>query len=65
MSKLILGRLIETVTRIELLKTRVGELTLKKPQFLEMPFQTKIFDRYSRVEKALVRCRLQDCQGAG
>jgi putative transposase len=34
------------------LKTRVGELTLKKPQFREMPFQTKIFDRYSRVEKA-------------
>ena len=36
------------------LKTRVGELTLKKPQFREMPFQTKIFDRYSRVEKALI-----------
>jgi transposase-like protein len=32
----------------------VGELTLKKPQFREMPFQTKIFDRYSRVEKALI-----------
>jgi putative transposase len=33
------------------LKTPVGELTLRKPQFREMPFQTKIFDRYSRVEK--------------
>ena len=32
------------------LKTRVGELTLKKPQFREIPFQTKVFDRYSRVE---------------
>jgi transposase-like protein len=36
------------------LKTRVGELRLKKPQFREIPFQTKVFDRYSRVEKALV-----------
>ena len=36
------------------LKTRVGELRLKKPQFREIPFETKIFDRYSRVEKALI-----------
>ena len=36
------------------LKTRVGELKLKKPQFREMPFETKVFDRYSRVEKALI-----------
>ena len=36
------------------LKTRVGELRLKKPQFREMPFETKVFDRYSRVEKALI-----------
>lgn len=36
------------------LKTRVGELRLKKPQFREIPFQTKVFDRYSRVEKALI-----------
>lgn len=36
------------------LKTRVGELKLKKPQFREIPFQTKVFDRYSRVEKALI-----------
>lgn len=36
------------------LKTRVGELNLKKPQFREMPFQTKVFERYSRVEKALI-----------
>lgn len=36
------------------LKTRVGELKLRKPQFREVPFQTKVFDRYSRVEKALI-----------
>jgi putative transposase len=36
------------------LKTRVGELQLKKPQFREIPFETKVFDRYSRVEKALI-----------
>jgi putative transposase len=36
------------------LKTRVGELRLKKPQFREISFETKVFDRYSRVEKALV-----------
>ncbi len=36
------------------LKTRVGELQLRKPQFREIPFETKIFDKYSRVEKALI-----------
>jgi putative transposase len=36
------------------LKTRAGELRLKKPQFREIPFETKVFDRYSRVEKALI-----------
>jgi putative transposase len=36
------------------LKTRVGELKLKKPQFREIPFQTTVFDRYSRIEKALI-----------
>jgi putative transposase len=36
------------------LKTRVGELRLKKPQFREIPFETKVFNRYSRVEKALI-----------
>jgi putative transposase len=36
------------------LKTRVGELQLKKPQFREIPFETKVFDKYSRVEKALI-----------
>jgi transposase-like protein len=36
------------------LKTRVGELKLKKPQLREISFETKVFDRYSRVEKALL-----------
>jgi len=36
------------------LKTRIGELRLKKPQFREISFETKVFDRYSRVEKALI-----------
>ncbi len=36
------------------LKTRVGELRLRKPQFREIPFETKVFDRFSRVEKALI-----------
>jgi transposase-like protein len=36
------------------LKTRVGELTLKKPQFRDIPFETQVFDRYARVERALM-----------
>jgi transposase-like protein len=41
------------------LKTRVGELTLKKPQFREIPFQTKVFDKYSRVERALINAIIE------
>jgi putative transposase len=41
------------------LKTRVGELRLRKPQFREIPFETKVFDRFSRVEKALVNAVLE------
>jgi transposase-like protein len=41
------------------LKTRVGELRLKKPQFREIPFQTKVFDRYSRVERALINAIIE------
>ncbi len=41
------------------LKTRVGELRLKKPQFREIPFETKVFDRYSRVEKALINAIIE------
>jgi putative transposase len=36
------------------LKTRVGEINLKKPQFREFGFETQIFGKYSRVEKALI-----------
>ena len=41
-------------TRPRSLKTRVGEITLDKPQFREYPFETKVFERYSRVEQALL-----------
>jgi len=35
------------------LKTRVGELILKKPQFRGQSFKSCIIDKYSRVELAL------------
>jgi len=41
------------------LKTRVGEINLKKPQFREYPFETEVFDRYSRVEKALINAVIE------
>jgi transposase-like protein len=41
------------------LKTRVGEIRLKKPQFREISFETKVFDKYSRVEKALINAVLE------
>jgi transposase-like protein len=41
-------------TRKRSLKTRFGELTLDKPQLREIPFETKVFERYSRVEQALL-----------
>lgn len=41
------------------LKTRVGELKLKKAQFRGIPFQTKVFDRYSRVESALINAIIE------
>ena len=41
------------------LKTRVGEINLKKPQFREYPFETAVFDRYSRVEKALINAVIE------
>jgi transposase-like protein len=36
------------------LKTRYGETILRKPQFRELPFETEVFGRYVRIEKALV-----------
>lgn len=35
------------------LKTRVGELILKKPQFRDRSFKSCVFDKYSRAELAL------------
>ena len=33
------------------LKTRVADLTLKKPQFLEISFERKVFDIYIRARR--------------
>ena len=41
------------------LKTRYGEITILKPQLREFPFETKIFERYSRTEKALVKAIIE------
>jgi len=41
-------------TRQRTLKTRVGEITLNKPQFREFPFESSVFERYCRVEQALL-----------
>ncbi|SIM61696.1 IS256 family transposase [Cuniculiplasma divulgatum] len=40
-------------TRKRKLNTTDGTVELDKPQIREFPFETKVFDRYSRVEKAL------------
>ena len=40
-------------SRKRTLKTSDGKLELKKPQIREFPFETKVFERYSRVEKKL------------
>jgi len=36
------------------LNTRLGRMSLKKPQIREFPFRTGIFDNYKRSEKALI-----------
>jgi len=41
-------------TRQRTLKTRVGEIILNKPQFREFPFESSVFERYCRVEQALL-----------
>lgn len=41
------------------LKTRFGDLMLQKPQLREIPFETKVFERYSRTEKALVNAIIE------
>jgi putative transposase len=40
-------------SRTRTLKTTDGKLELKKPQIREFPFETHVFEKYSRVEKAL------------
>ncbi len=45
--------------RQRLLKTRFGEFILQKPQLREIPFETKVFDWYSRAEKALVNAIIE------
>jgi transposase-like protein len=41
------------------LKMRVGKLALRKPQFREYPFKTRVFDRHSRGEKALINAVIE------
>ncbi len=36
------------------LLTKCGKLELSKPQFREFPFETEVFEKYSRVEKAIL-----------
>jgi putative transposase len=36
------------------LLTRYGKIELSKPQFREVPFETQVFERYSRVENAIL-----------
>ncbi|AKB36741.1 Mobile element protein [Methanosarcina siciliae C2J] len=36
------------------LLTKYGELELLKPQFREFPFETQVFEKYSRVETAIL-----------
>ena len=40
-------------TRTRKLKTVDGALELKKPQIREFPFETKVFEKYSKVEKSV------------
>jgi putative transposase len=40
-------------TKLRSLKTRHGQLSLNKPLLRDIPFNTQVFERYSRVEKAL------------
>ena len=41
------------------LLTKLGKLILQKPQFRDKPFETVIFERYSRVEQALINTILE------
>ncbi len=41
------------------LKTRFGDISLQKLQLREIPFETNVFERYSRTEKALVNAIIE------
>lgn len=53
------GRAHRNWYRPRSLKTRYGDLVLQKPQLREIPFETKVFERYSRTEKALVNAIIE------
>jgi len=42
-----------------MLMTRLGELTLSKPDFRNVPFETTVFEKYSRVERAVINAILE------
>jgi len=42
-----------------MLMTRLGELTLSKPDFRNIPFETTVFEKYSRVERAVINAILE------
>ena len=52
---------IGTATKTDPSRIRYGETILRKPQFWEFPFETQVFGRYARVEKALVNAILESC----
>jgi putative transposase len=39
-----------TGSKPRVIRTKLGELTLEKPEFREKPFETVIFEKYSRVD---------------
>lgn len=41
------------------LSTKLGKLILKKPEFREKSFETTVFEKYSRVEQALINAILE------
>jgi putative transposase len=45
--------------RLRSLKTRFGEIRLQKPQLWEIPFETKVFERYSLTKKTLVNAIIE------
>ena len=39
--------------------TRFGEITLSKPDFRDLSFETTVFEKYSRVERAVINAILE------